>query len=88
MPINLNDWLGDNPWAWWLALAVLLIGAEAVHRGRIALGLAAAAGAGAATAFLAPALGWVQALVAAVTGVACTLLVQRTRGHAAPTASP
>lgn len=77
MQLNLNDWLGDHPWAWWLVLTVLLVGAEAVHRGRIALGLACGAMAGAVAAAVAPTLGWAQALVAGGVGAGGVAVLTR-----------
>lgn len=77
MKINLNDWLGDHLWAWWLAVALLCSGADLIVRtawGRI---LAAGALAAALTAVAAPRTPALQAGVAlAVVGM---LTVRRRR---------
>jgi membrane protein implicated in regulation of membrane protease activity len=79
--VNLNDWLGHHPWAWWLALVVLLMGAEVVHRGRVALALALGSGAAAGVAWLVPTRGLAQALIAIGVALGSVLLLTRRAVH-------
>lgn len=75
MPINLNDFLGDHLWLWWLIAAILCAAAELISGRWHAAALAAGAGAGMLTAVFAPELFWVQVAVAAAgTAVALRLL--------------
>jgi len=74
MPMNLTDWLGDNPWALWLTLAVLLGVAEILSMDFVLIMIAIGAVAAAVVAALLPSeLWWLQILVAA--GVSIGMLV-------------
>lgn len=75
---NLLDWLGENAWAIWLSLAVLLGVAEIMSLDLVLIMLATGALAGAATAFVAPGLWWLQILVAVVVSVAMLGLLRPT----------
>lgn len=78
MKINLNDWLGNHLWAWWLVVALLCSGADLVAHtgwGRI---LAAGALAAALTAVAAPRT---PALQAGVALVVAGVLTVRSRGY-------
>jgi membrane protein implicated in regulation of membrane protease activity len=63
------DWVGDNTWAAWLSLALLLAAAEIVSLDLVLLMLAVGACAGAATSVLTDSIP-VQLLVAIVVSVA------------------
>jgi membrane protein implicated in regulation of membrane protease activity len=63
------EWVGDNTWAAWLSLALLLAAAEVVSLDFVLLMLAVGAGAGAATAVLTNEIA-LQLLVAIVVSVA------------------
>ncbi|WP_195909139.1 NfeD family protein [Microlunatus sp. Gsoil 973] len=65
MPMNLTDWLGDNPWALWLTLAVLLGVAEILSLDFVLIMIAVGAVAGAVVGAIFPELWWLQILVAA-----------------------
>ncbi len=71
--MNLTDWLGDNAWALWLSLALLLGVAEVLSLDLVLIMLAAGALAAAGVAVLAPGLWWLQILVAA--GVSLGMLL-------------
>lgn len=62
--MNLMDWLGDNVWAIWLALALLLASAEMMTLDLTLIMLAAGALAGCGVALVAPGLVWLQIVVA------------------------
>ena len=66
---DLWGWVGDNSWAAWLTLALLLAAAEVVSLDFVLLMLAVGAGAGAATAVLTDEIA-LQLLVAIVVSVA------------------
>jgi membrane protein implicated in regulation of membrane protease activity len=76
--INLTDWLGDNPWAIWLTLTVLLAVAEVLSLDLVLIMLAVGAAAGMLTALIAPGLWWLQILVAAGVSVATLALLRPT----------
>lgn len=63
--MNLTDWMGDHAWALWLSLAFLLAVAEILSLDLMLIMLAVGALAGAGVAVVAPALWWLQVLVAA-----------------------
>lgn len=69
MPMNLTDWLGDNPWALWLTLAVLLGIAEILSMDFVLIMIAIGALAGAVLGAVVPALWWLQILAAAAVSV-------------------
>lgn len=75
---NLTDWLGDNPWALWLSLAVLLGVAEILSLDLVLIMIAIGAAAGALTALAVPDLWWLQILVAAGVSVGMLLLARPT----------
>jgi membrane protein implicated in regulation of membrane protease activity len=75
---NLTDWLGDNPWALWLSLAVLLGVAEIVSLDLVLIMIAIGAVAGALVSLVAPELWWLQTLVAAGVSVGMLLLARPT----------
>ena len=75
---NLTDWLGDNPWALWLTLAVLLGVAEIVSLDLVLIMIAIGAAAGALISLVAPDLWWLQTLVAAGVSVGMLLLARPT----------
>ena len=62
--MNLTDWLGDNAWALWLTLAILLAVAEVLSLDLVLIMLAVGALAGTGSALIAPGLWWLQILVA------------------------
>jgi membrane protein implicated in regulation of membrane protease activity len=64
MEVNVTDWLGDNAWAIWLSLALLLAVAEILSLDLVLIMLAAGALAGGGVALVAPDLWWLQVLVA------------------------
>ena len=76
--MNLTDWLGDNPWALWLTLTILLGVAEVLSLDLVLIMLAVGALAGMVTALIAPDLWWLQILVAAGTSVATLALLRPT----------
>lgn len=76
--MNLLDWLGDNVWAIWLALALLLGIAEILSLDLVLIMLAVGALAGAGVAFIAPELWWLQLGVAAAVSVITLLLLRPT----------
>lgn len=76
--INLTDWLGDNPWALWLSLAVLLGVAEIISLDLVLIMIAAGAVGGAVVALIAPALWPLQILVAVVVSVGMLFLLRPT----------
>lgn len=76
--MNFTDWLGDNPWALWLTLAVLLGVAEVLSLDLVLIMLAAGALAGVGVALLAPDLWWLQIVVASAVSVATLALLRPT----------
>ena len=78
MEVNLTDWLGDNSWALWLSLAFLLAIAEIMSLDLVLIMFAVGALAGAGVALLAPALWWLQILVAAAVSILMLLLLRPT----------
>jgi len=78
MEVNLTDWLGDNSWAIWLSLAFLLGIAEIMSLDLVLIMLAVGALAGAAVAIFAPALWWLQILVATAVSISMLLLLRPT----------
>ena len=76
--MNLTDWLGDNAWAIWLTLALLLAVAEVLSLDLVLIMLAVGALAGAAVAAVAPGLWWLQILVAAGVSVGMLALLRPT----------
>ena len=76
--MNLTDWLGDNPWALWLTLAVLLAVAEVLSLDLVLIMLAAGALAGMGVALIAPDLWWLQILVASGVSIATLALLRPT----------
>ena len=76
--MNLTDWLGDNAWAIWLSLALLLGVAEVLSLDLVLIMLAVGALAGAGVAVLAPGLWWLQILVAAAVSVGMLALLRPT----------
>lgn len=78
MAQNLTDWLGDNLWALWLTVAVLLGVAEIVSLDFVLIMVAVGALAGAGVAVIAPGLWWLQILVACGVSVAMLALARPT----------
>ena len=76
--MNLTDWLGDNAWALWLSLALLLGVAEILSLDLVLIMFAAGALAAAGVAVLAPDLWWLQILVAAGVSVGMLLALRPT----------
>lgn len=76
--MNLTDWLGENPWALWLTLAVLLGVAEIVSLDLVLIMIAVGALVAAGVAALAPDLWWLQILVAAAVSVGMVALARPT----------
>lgn len=76
--MNFTDWLGDNPWALWLTLAVLLGVAEVLSLDLVLIMLAAGALAGMGVALIAPELWWLQILVASGVSVGMLALLRPT----------
>lgn len=75
---NLTDWLGDNPWALWLTVAVLLGVAEIASLDFVLIMIAVGALTAAGVAVLAPDLWWLQILVASGVSVGLLLLARPT----------
>lgn len=75
---NLSDWLGDHSWAIWFSLTLLLAIAEILSLDLVLVMLAAGALAGGVTALIAPALWWLQVLVAVVVSVLSLLVLRPT----------
>ncbi len=78
MEVNLTDWLGDNPWAIWLTLTVLLAVAEVLSLDLVLIMLAVGALAGTGVALIAPGLWWLQIAVAIGVSVATLALLRPT----------
>jgi membrane protein implicated in regulation of membrane protease activity len=78
MPMNLTDWLGDNPWALWLTLAVLLGVAEILSMDFVLIMIAIGAVAGAVLGALVPPLWWLQILAAGGVTVGLLMLARPT----------
>ncbi len=76
--MNLTDWLGDNPWAIWLTLTILLAVAEVLSLDLVLIMLAVGALAGTGVALVAPDLWWLQILVATGVSVATLALLRPT----------
>src|SRR4051794_37047510 len=76
--MKLTDWLGDNPWAPWLGLAVLLGVAEIVTLDFVLIMIAIGALAGAVVAAIVPGLWWLQILVAAGVSVGMLFVARPT----------
>jgi membrane protein implicated in regulation of membrane protease activity len=76
--LNLTDWLGDNPWALWLTLAVLLGVAEILSMDFVLIMIAVGAVAGAVVGAIVPSLWWVQILVAAGVSVGMLFVARPT----------
>jgi membrane protein implicated in regulation of membrane protease activity len=75
---NLTDWLGDNPWALWLTLAVLLGVAEIISLDLVLIMVAIGALAAAGVAVFAPDLWWLQTLIAVGVSVGMLILARPT----------
>lgn len=75
---NLANWLGENAWAIWFSLAVLLAIAETLSLNLVFVMLAAGAAAGGLTALAAPSLWWLQILVSVVISVLTLFLLRPT----------
>jgi membrane protein implicated in regulation of membrane protease activity len=75
---NLTDWLGENAWAIWLSLALLLAVAEILSLDLVLIMLATGALAGAGVAALAPDLWWLQIAVALGVSVGMLALLRPT----------
>ena len=71
-------WAGQNPWAAWGVLALLLAAAELLTMDLTLLMLAAGALAGGAVALLLPHLLWLQVIVGLTTAVATLFLLRPT----------
>lgn len=78
MAQNLTDWLGDNLWALWLTVAVLLGVAEIVSLDLVLIMVAVGALAGAGVAVVAPGMWWLQILVAGGVSIAMLALARPT----------
>ncbi|HEY9294230.1 MAG TPA: NfeD family protein [Microlunatus sp.] len=79
MPMmNLTDWLGDNPWALWLSLAVLLGVAEIVSLDLVLIMIGVGALGGALVAVIAPGMWWLQILTAVVISVGMLVVLRPT----------
>lgn len=78
MPMNLTDWLGDNPWALWLTLAVLLGVAEVLSMDFVLIMIAIGAVAGAVVGAIVPGLWPLQIVAAAGVSVALLALARPT----------
>ena len=78
MEVNLTDWLGDNAWAIWLSLALLLSVAEILSLDLVLIMLAVGALAGTGVALVAPELWWLQVTVAGAVSVGMLLLLRPT----------
>ncbi|WP_432558070.1 hypothetical protein [Granulicoccus sp. GXG6511] len=76
MPVNLNDWLGDHVWAWWLCLFVLVVTAAVLARSRIVLAAAGGPAAAGGVAAFVPDRFWVQAGVCVVVSVVLVVVVR------------
>lgn len=87
MSMNLTDWLGDNPWALWLTLAVLLGVAEILSMDFVLIMIAIGAVAGMVVGAIVPELWWLQILIAAGVSVGMLAVARPTlmkRVHALP----
>ena len=76
--VNLTDGLGDNPWALWFSLAVLLGIAEIVSLDLVLIMIAAGAVGGGLVALIAPGLWPLQIAVAVVISVGTLFLLRPT----------
>ncbi|MDN5761252.1 MAG: NfeD family protein [Microlunatus sp.] len=72
------DWLGENAWAIWLTLALLLAVAEILSMDLVLIMLAVGALAGAGVALIAPDLWWLQILVASGVSIGTMMLLRPT----------
>lgn len=75
---NLTDWLGENPWAAWLTLSLVLGCAELLTLDLTLAMLAGGALAGALTALVLPGAWVIQILVAVIASVAMLFLLRPT----------
>lgn len=75
---NFTDWLGDNPWALWLALSVLLGVAEILSLNLVLIMVAVGALAGAGVGAIAPGMWWLQILVAVAVSIGTLMLLRPT----------
>jgi len=78
MPMNLTDWLGANPWALWLTLAVLLGVAETLSMDFVLIMIAVGAVAGAVLGAIEPSMWYFQILAAGVVSVGLLALARPT----------
>ena len=78
MSLNLTDWLGNNPWALWLTVALLLGIAEILSLDLVLIMLAVGALAGAGVSLIAPGAWWLQILVAAGASVGMLAVLRPT----------
>lgn len=78
MSLNLTDWLGNNPWALWLTVTLLLGIAEVLSLDLVLIMLAGGALAGAGVSVIAPGLWWLQILVAAVASLGMLAILRPT----------
>jgi membrane protein implicated in regulation of membrane protease activity len=74
----LTDWLGENAWAIWLSIALLLAVAEILSLDLVLIMLAVGALAGAGVALVAPGLWWLQVIVALAVSFGMLLLLRPT----------
>lgn len=70
------DWLGENPWAVWTGIAVLLGVAEMLSLDFVLIMLAAGAGAGALSSLVLPGEVWIDLLVAVAVSVGLLAVVR------------
>lgn len=72
MPLNLNDWLGQTAWPWWLLVVVLVLGVAVLVRRRLLLVTAIGPAAAAALAAVFPRPFWPQLVLALLVSGALT----------------
>lgn len=77
MPVNLNDWLGDHVWAWWLCLVVLCLAAAVIARRPATFAVALGPAVAAALAGVRPDWFWIQAASALVVSLVAGLVTAR-----------
>lgn len=75
---NLTDWLGENPWALWLVLSVLLGVAEILSLNLVLIMIAVGTLAGAGVGAIAPGMWWLQILVAIAVSIGMLALLRPT----------
>lgn len=77
MPINLNEWMGDHLWAWWLCALVLVLAAAAITARLRVLAVAAGPAAAAVTAWIRPPQFLLQAWIGVGVSVLACILIMR-----------